>query len=311
MNQDKRLFIAAPRGWCAGVERAIEILDVALERLTPPIYVRREIVHNKTVVETYKARGVRFIDEIDTAHDNATVIFSAHGISPEVRRTADKRGLTVIDATCPLVTKVHIEVIRYIERGFTVIYVGHKNHEEAVGVLGEAPASLHIIETEADALAYRPPSDKLAALTQTTLSVDDTKKIIAILKQRFPAMEMPAKEDICYATTNRQEAVKRLIKDHAIELLYVIGSKNSSNSNRLCEVAETMGVPARLIDSAADARGTDWNAKTRVGLTAGASAPESLVRETARMLEADGFLSQEVVFEKENVSFSLPQELKA
>lgn len=308
--EQKYLYIAAPRGWCAGVERAIEILDVALERLEPPVYVRKEIVHNKTVVENYKKRGIRFVDEIEEVPEGGAVIFSAHGIAPQVRERAAERRLSVIDATCPLVTKVHIEVARYLKNGFTILYIGHKNHDEAIGVLGEAPGRIHIIETEAEAQAFSAPSERLAVLTQTTLSVDDTQRIVNVLRRRFPNMVMPAKEDICYATTNRQTAVKQLIDQYKIELLYVIGSQNSSNSNRLCEVAQTMGVPAQLIESVADIKTADRPSKIKIGLTAGASAPESLVREVARYFEQQSYTVKEAVFAMEDVYFALPLELK-
>lgn len=305
----KTLFLVGPRGWCAGVERAIGILDVALEHLPTPIYVRREIVHNKNVVDFYKKRGIIFVNEIGEIPEGQTAIFSAHGVAPSVALEAQERRLRVIDATCPLVTKVHIEVQRFVKSGYTVLYIGHRNHEEAVGVLGESPKQIHIIETEQEAETLNLPPGKLVVLTQTTLSVDDTNKIIQVLKRRFPHIELPPKEDICYATTNRQMAVKTLIAQHPINLLYVIGSKNSSNSNRLCEVAETLGVPARLIDGKSDIHAQDWEGKSLIGLTAGASAPESLVREVAGYFESSGYQVRETIYEREDVTFALPKEL--
>lgn len=307
----KTLYTVSPRGWCAGVERAIEIVETALKHLTPPIYVRREIVHNKIVVESLMSRGVRFIEELDEAPSGAAVIFSAHGVSPEVWEKGIARGLKIIDATCPLVTKVHLEVQRFVNDGFTILYIGHKNHDEAVGVLGEAPGKIHIIETEEEARRFESADKKLMLLTQTTLSVDDTKRITAALKERFPELQFPPKEDICYATTNRQNAVRFLLESRAVNLVYVIGSKNSSNSNRLCEVAESMGVAARLIDTAADIRVEDWEGKAGIGLTAGASAPESLVEEVAAYFKTRGYGHEEIEFQKEEVSFALPKELIA
>ncbi|MEK7287545.1 MAG: 4-hydroxy-3-methylbut-2-enyl diphosphate reductase [Elusimicrobiota bacterium] len=306
---DKTLFLIGPRGWCAGVERAIGILNAALENLPSPIYVRREIVHNKNVVNFYRSRGVIFVSEISEVPAGRTAIFSAHGIAPSVAMEARERGINIIDATCPLVTKVHFEVQRFVKKGYTVLYIGHRNHEEAAGVLGEAPEKIRIIETEEEARILNLPSSKIIILTQTTLSVDDTNKIIDVLKKRFPRVELPPKEDICYATTNRQLAVKTLIAKHPIELLYVIGSKNSSNSNRLCEVAETLGVPSRLIDGQSNIKPKDWEDKALIGLTAGASAPESLVQEVAKFFKAHGYNVQETIFEREDVTFALPKEL--
>ncbi len=308
-HKEKTLYIVAPRGWCAGVERAIGIVDVALEHYPAPIYVRREIVHNKTVVDSYKKRGVIFIDELDQAPEASTVIFSAHGIAPGVALEAKARKLKVIDATCPLVTKVHLEVQRFVKQGYTVLYIGHRNHEEAVGVFGEAPNKIRVIETEEEARNFNSPDGKLVVLTQTTLSVDDTQKIVDILKKRFPELVWPSKDDICYATQNRQNAIKTLIKNYSIDFLYVIGSKNSSNSNRLCEVAEDLGVKARLIDNTSDIVAQDWQNASNLGLTAGASAPESLVQEVAGYFKERGYKTEEVIFQKEDVNFALPQEL--
>ncbi|MBI4062747.1 MAG: 4-hydroxy-3-methylbut-2-enyl diphosphate reductase [Elusimicrobia bacterium] len=308
-HPSKKLFIVAPRGWCAGVERAIEILDVALTNFPPPIYVRKEIVHNKIVVEAYRKKGVVFIDELGQVPDHQTVIFSAHGISPQVHEAAEKRGLNAIDATCPLVTKVHSEVLRFVKNGYKIFYIGHKNHEEAVGVLGEAPEHIRIVETEEEAQKIPVASGKIVVLTQTTLSVDDTQKIIDVLKTRMPQLQTAAKEDICYATSNRQAAVKLLAAAYQPELIYVIGSANSSNSNRLCEVAESLGIKARLIDGAADIRQEDWVGKTSLGLTAGASAPESLVQDVALYFKDKGYNVEETIFEREDVNFALPKNL--
>ncbi|MBI2069745.1 MAG: 4-hydroxy-3-methylbut-2-enyl diphosphate reductase [Elusimicrobia bacterium] len=305
----KKLFVVAPRGWCAGVDRAIEILDVVLEHFPTPVYVRHEIVHNKTVVESYKKRGVVFVDEAGEVPEGQIVVFSAHGTAPNVEEEAKRRRLKVIDATCPLVTKVHLEVQRFVEKGYSILYIGHKNHIEAVGVLGEAPDKITIVETPQEAAQIPAPPQKTVILTQTTLSVDDTQKVIDVLKSRFPWIQLTPKEDICYATTNRQAAVKLLIGAHQPQFIYVIGSKNSSNSNRLCEVAKTLGVPSRLIDSTTDIRPEDWEGKTTLGLTAGASAPESLVQEVADYFRREGYAVEETIFEKENMSFALPKEL--
>lgn len=305
----KTLYIAAPRGYCAGVHRAISIVDAALEHFKPPIYVRREIVHNKTVVETYQKRGVIFVEELTEVPSKSTVIFSAHGIAPEVWDQAKRRNFQVIDATCPLVTKVHSEVGRFVKNGFSVIYIGHKNHDEAIGVLGEAPDKIQIVDSLEEAQSFNPHSEKLVVLTQTTLSIDDTQKILEALKKRFPKIVIPAKDDICYATQNRQSAVKSLLDTCAIELLYVIGSKNSSNSNRLREVALDMGVKAFLIDSSKDIKDTDWKNFSSIGLSSGASAPEFLVQGVASYFKDHGFKTQEAVFKIEDVNFALPKEL--
>ncbi|MBI4369857.1 MAG: 4-hydroxy-3-methylbut-2-enyl diphosphate reductase [Elusimicrobia bacterium] len=305
------LYLISPRGWCAGVERAIGIVDAALKHRSRPIYVRREIVHNKTVVEHYFQEGVVFVDEVDEVPNGQTVIFSAHGIAPEVERHAQNRNLNIIDATCPLVTKVHLEVNRYINEGYSILYVGHRNHEEAIGVLGEAPEKIQIIETESEAREAALPKGKTVVLTQTTLSIDDTKRIILALQDRLPDLEFPPKEDICYATTNRQNAVKKLIEQTRVSLFYVIGSQNSSNSNRLRELSESLGVPSRLIDSVNDIKESDWKNETALGLTAGASAPEALVQEVAAYFRSRAWRVQEISFEQENVTFALPKELIA
>lgn len=306
----KTLYLVSPRGWCAGVERAIGILEAALKQRRLPIYVRREIVHNKTVVATYKKRGIVFVNEVSEAPSDHTVIFSAHGITPMVWQEAKKRRLDIIDATCPLVTKVHLEVKRYVQEGFHVIYVGHKNHEEAVGVLGEAPDKIHVIENESEARTFSPPNNKLIVLTQTTLSLDDTKRIIEALKKRFPQLKEPPKDDICYATQNRQNAIRTLIQNNPIDLLYVIGSKNSSNSNRLCEVAQGLGVKAKLIDTSGDIDLRDWQKCLNIALTSGASAPEFLIEEVVQYFKKQGFKTEEVVTHKEDVAFALPRELR-
>jgi 4-hydroxy-3-methylbut-2-enyl diphosphate reductase len=302
------VLLANPRGFCAGVERAIEIVERALELHGAPIYVRHEIVHNRYVVEKLRAKGAVFVEELDQIPSGATVIFSAHGVSRTVRADAARRGLKVFDATCPLVTKVHIEVTKMLREGFEVVMIGHRGHPEAEGTMGQAGEGMHLVETVQDVAGLRPGSGRLAYVTQTTLSVDDAAAIIAALKARFPRIAGPKKDDICYATQNRQDAVKFMAPQ--CDLVIVVGSPNSSNSNRLREVSENMGVPAYLVDSAADLR-PEWLAgKRRVGITAGASAPEVLVGELIARLKALGAKSvRPLEGIAEHVLFSLPREL--
>jgi 4-hydroxy-3-methylbut-2-enyl diphosphate reductase len=276
-----KVLVAAPRGFCAGVRRAIDIVNLALERYSPPIYVRKEIVHNKLVVEDFKNRGVVFIDELSEAPEGSCVIFSAHGISPEVRDMASERGLKTIDATCPLVTKVHLEVHRFLREGYSLVLIGHKDHDEVVGTMGEAPGKIQLVERaeDVDELII-PDPEKVMVLTQTTLSVDETKGLLAAIRSRFPKAATPPKDDICYATQNRQDAVRALL-NHKIQLLLVVGSKNSSNSQRLCDVAREAGIAAHLIDGAAEIDASWLSEIDIVGLTAGASAPEYLVQDDA------------------------------
>ncbi|MEP1471493.1 MAG: 4-hydroxy-3-methylbut-2-enyl diphosphate reductase [Halieaceae bacterium] len=306
--------LANPRGFCAGVDRAIDIVNRALEVFGAPIYVRHEVVHNKFVVEDLRERGAIFVDELHEVPDDRIVIFSAHGVSQAVRKEADKRGLKVFDATCPLVTKVHIEVARYSADGRECILIGHQGHPEVEGTMGQydhtAGGDIYLVEDEAqvDTLTVR-DSSRLSYVTQTTLSMDDTARVIEALRQRFPEITGPRKDDICYATQNRQDAVKQLAAD--CDLMLVVGSPNSSNSNRLRELAERMGAEAHLLDGAEDIDPTWLEGKSRIGVTAGASAPEVLVAEVIeglRQLGADAPV--EVAGRPENVTFSLPRELR-
>jgi 4-hydroxy-3-methylbut-2-en-1-yl diphosphate reductase len=303
------VVLANPRGFCAGVERAIEIVERALEQFGAPIYVRHEIVHNKYVVENLRAKGAVFVEELDDVPAGGTVIFSAHGVSKAVQAEADRRGLKVFDATCPLVTKVHVEVAKMLREGFEIVMIGHKGHPEAEGTMGQSAGGMHLVETleDVDALAVSSP-ERLAYVTQTTLSVDDAQAMVAALRRRFPSIRGPKKDDICYATQNRQDAVKFMAPQ--CEVVIVVGSPNSSNSNRLREVAEHMGAQAYMVDSAADLR-PEWIAgKKRVGVTAGASAPEVLVNELIERLKALGAQSvRPLEGIAENVVFTLPREL--
>jgi len=304
------VLLAWPRGFCAGVVRAIDIVKLALQKYGQPLYVRREIVHNKYVVSELRHRGTIFVDGLDEVPIGGRVIFSAHGVSPEVRAVAEERQLQVIDATCPLVTKVHNEAIRYAREGYTIILIGHQDHDEVIGTTGEAPREIIVLDTEdsVDAI-HVPDPTKVAYLTQTTLSLNDTRAVIARLRERFPLIKGPASEDICYATQNRQSAVLELAAK--AEIILVVGSANSSNSCRLVEVAESTGVPAYLIDDIEDIR-PEWLEGIRlVGLTAGASAPESLVERVLHYLEELGFPNVKTVGNiVEDVEFALPNELR-
>jgi len=282
-----RILLASPRGFCAGVDRAIEIVEQALARFGPPVYVRHEIVHNRHVVESLKAKGAVFVDAPKDAPPGALLIYSAHGVSPAVREAADAQGLRTIDATCPLVTKVHVEAQRFAREGYEIVLVGHAGHVEVEGTLGQAPERMRLVEDVDDVAALgASPSDKLAVLTQTTLSVDDTRDVTNALRARFPQIRLPRKDDICYATQNRQNAVKALVRDS--QLVLVVGAPESSNSNRLVEIAQKAGVAAHLVQSAADLR-AEWLAGiATVGVTAGASAPESIVQEVVARLRALG-----------------------
>jgi 4-hydroxy-3-methylbut-2-enyl diphosphate reductase len=304
-----KVLLANPRGFCAGVNMAIECLDEAIRRVGSGIYVYHEIVHNKYVVDRFTRQGIRFVESMSDVPVGAILLFSAHGVSPEVRRIARERRLQTVDATCPLVTKVHLEAIRYANDGYHIILIGHEGHDEVIGTMGEAPESITLVETadEVDRLAFK-PEDRLAYLTQTTLSVDEANQVITALKRRYPQIESPRKEDICYATTNRQEAVSVLV-DRA-DVLIVVGSQNSSNSRRLMEIGASRGVPSYLIDGAAELQ-TDWFAEAEtVVVTAGASAPEVVVRECIEFLEKnfDAAVSEETLRE-EHVHFQLPREL--
>jgi 4-hydroxy-3-methylbut-2-en-1-yl diphosphate reductase len=302
------ILLAGPRGFCAGVERAIDIVEVALSVCPPPIYVRREIVHNRLVVETLRQKGAIFVDELDEVPNDATVIFSAHGISPAVRAEARRRGLRVIDATCPLVTKVHLEAIRYAREGYSIILIGHEDHDEVIGTLGEAPERIVVVDTVAEVERLSlPDPDKVAYLTQTTLSVDDTRDVIEALRCKFPRIIGPSRDDICYATQNRQTAVKRLADD--VDVLLVIGAGNSSNANRLVEVATMAGTRAFLINEAGDIRPEWLENAARIGITAGASTPEILVSQAVEALRTTGVKVREVHVVEEDVRFALPPEL--
>jgi 4-hydroxy-3-methylbut-2-enyl diphosphate reductase len=309
------VLLANPRGFCAGVDRAIEIVERALEAFGAPIYVRHEIVHNRFVVQDLRGKGAVFVDELSEVPNGATAIFSAHGVSQAVRAEARARGLRVFDATCPLVTKVHIEVARHCKAGRDVVLIGHAGHPEVEGTMGQwndarGAGDIHLVESVDDVarLTLKFPQH-VAFVTQTTLSVDETRDIIAALRARFPHIEGPRRDDICYATQNRQDSVRVLAS--RCELVLVIGSPNSSNSNRLRELAEKQGVPAYLIDGAADIRREWLTGKQRVGVTAGASAPESLVREVvARLTEWGADSVQELDGEAENMVFALPKELR-
>ena len=303
------IVLAGPRGFCAGVERAIDIVELALSVCPPPVYVRKEIVHNRHVVEDLRAKGAVFVDELDEVPDDATVIFSAHGISPEVRVEAKGRGLHVIDATCPLVTKVHLEAIRYAREDYTIILIGHADHDEVIGTLGEAPDRMVVIDSaEAMKRLEVPNPEKIAYLTQTTLSVDDTRDVIEALRARFPAIVGPSRDDICYATQNRQAAVKNIAGE--VDVVLVIGATNSSNANRLVEVAETVGTRAYLINDLQDIRPEWLQGAQRIGVTAGASTPEVLVTEVMDALHRGGATVREVRVVDEDVRFALPQELE-
>lgn len=303
------IVLAQPRGFCAGVDRAIDIVERALELHGAPIYVRHEIVHNRYVVSTLRDKGAVFIDDLDQAPKGAIVVFSAHGVSQAVRKEAEDRGLNVFDATCPLVTKVHIEVKRMRAAGREVIMIGHRGHPEVEGTLGQADDGIYLVETAEDVLTLSVQDpDNLAYVTQTTLSVDDAAVVAQALRQRFPTIVEPKKSDICYATQNRQDAVKFMAPD--CDLVLVVGSVNSSNSNRLREVAERLGTDAYLIDRA-DAIDPAWlEGRQRIGITAGASAPEVLVREVIDRLKELGALSVRTLpGEEENVAFPLPKAL--
>ncbi|MCB1198287.1 MAG: 4-hydroxy-3-methylbut-2-enyl diphosphate reductase [Deltaproteobacteria bacterium] len=304
-----KLLLVKPRGFCAGVVRAIDIVDIALENYGTPLYVRKEIVHNQSVVSQFREKGVVFIDELDEAPKGSVVIFSAHGVSPEVRQQALKKNLHVIDATCPLVTKVHSEVHKYEKQGYSILLIGHADHDEVEGTMGEAPEIMQLVETEDDAQTVQVPDPtKVVVLTQTTLSVDETKGLVEILTSRFPELTRPPKGDICYATQNRQDAVKHLATMD-MDLLLVVGSKNSSNSARLCEVARSYHIESHLIDNVEEINPAWIENKKVVGLSAGASAPEYLVQEVVTFLQAQGATAEEVETIEEDVHFALPKEL--
>jgi 4-hydroxy-3-methylbut-2-enyl diphosphate reductase len=300
------VLLASPRGFCAGVVRAIEIVELARDVVEGPLYVRKEIVHNRHVVRQFEARGVRFVSELDEVPVGATVVFSAHGVSPEVRKRARSRGLRIIDATCPLVTKVHLEAIRFARLGYAIILIGHPGHEEVEGTTGEAPGFIQVVSSRQEAETVRvEDSSRVAYITQTTLSVEDTRPIVEILRRRFPAIQSPARDDICYATQNRQIAVRRLAREARVVL--VVGSRNSSNSNRLVEEAELAGAQAHLIDDVSELDPKWLEGVQTVGVTSGASAPELLVEQLVERLRQLGAREvREIVTVVEDVTFPLP-----
>jgi len=307
----EKILLAAPRGYCAGVDRAVQTVERALELYGPPVYVRKEIVHNKHVVEQLRARGAVFVDELDAGvPEGAVTVFSAHGVSPAVHADAEQRGLQTIDATCPLVTKVHREAVKFASEGYTIVLIGHDGHEEVEGTMGEAPESIVLVETEADvdALQVADP-DKLAYISQTTLSVDETRLIINRLRERFPNITGPRTDDICYATTNRQAAVKQMARE--CELVLVIGSRNSSNSNRLVQVAREHGAASHLIDHEAQVR-DEWLQGVRtLGISSGASAPEELVQRLVAFFRERGTDDvSEFEVMQEDVRFMLPKTIR-
>jgi 4-hydroxy-3-methylbut-2-enyl diphosphate reductase len=305
----KKLLLAKPRGFCAGVERAIDVVNLALEMCGPPIYVRKEIVHNKHVIETLAAKGAIFVEELDEVPEGELVIFSAHGIAPEVRTMAAAKHLQVVDATCPLVTKVHLEAIRFARAGLSIILVGHAGHDEIIGTMGEVPDHIHLVgSVEMAEKVQVPDPDRIAVTTQTTLGVDDTREIIDVLKRRFPKLVTPSSDDICYATQNRQTAVKLLAKE--ADLVLVIGSENSSNTRRLREVAEMSGTRAFLIEDASKIDAAWLEEAQTVAITAGASAPEYLVQEVVNYFKKLGVEDvTEVGAIEEQVTFTPPPEL--
>jgi 4-hydroxy-3-methylbut-2-enyl diphosphate reductase len=307
----EKLLLAAPRGYCAGVDRAVQTVERALELYGAPVYVRKEIVHNKHVVEQLRARGAVFVEELDdTVPEGAMTVFSAHGVSPMVHAEAERRGLQTIDATCPLVTKVHREAVKFAQEGYTIVLIGHAGHEEVEGTMGEAPDHIVLVETEedVDALEVADPQ-RIAYISQTTLSVDETRAIINRLREKFPAITGPRTDDICYATTNRQAAVKQMAPQ--CDLVLVIGSRNSSNSNRLVEVSRELGTEAHLIDNESQVEETWLEGKRTVGITSGASAPEELVQRLVDFFRGRGVASvEEFRVVQEDVRFMLPKTLR-
>lgn len=307
---NKQIVLAGPRGFCAGVVRAIDIVNLALEAYGNPIYVLNEIVHNRFVVDELRRKGVCFVKALDEVPDGGRVIFSAHGISPEVRRHAATRGLRAIDATCPLVTKVHLEAVRYRKEGYTIVLIGHDGHEEVIGTMGEAPENIVLVGTVGDVDRLQIPEvSPIAFLTQTTLSLDDTRAIVNRLREKFPRIKGPAVDDICYATQNRQNAVQQMAK--LVDLVLVLGSANSSNSNRLVEVAEKAGTRALLIENSGGIHDQWLQNANAVGITAGASSPELLVQQVIQHLQERGYSEiRDLETVREDVHFALPAELE-
>ncbi len=305
----KRVLLASPRGYCAGVERAVETVEKALDLYGPPVYVRKQIVHNIHVVRDLEERGAIFVESEEDVPPGETVVLSAHGVAPSVHANADARHLNTIDATCPLVTKVHVQARRYAEAGYRVVLIGHAGHEEVVGTMGEAPEAILLVESVGDAEALElAPDERLAYITQTTLSVDETGEIISVLRRRFPDIHAPKKEDICYATSNRQWAVKEMLAE--VDLLLVIGSRNSSNSNRLVDVARAAGVSSHLIDDETEIDERWLDGVETVGVTSGASAPESLVERVCDWFRTRGAEVEQYRMVDEDVTFRLPVELR-
>jgi 4-hydroxy-3-methylbut-2-en-1-yl diphosphate reductase len=307
--EPKTLLLLKPRGFCAGVVRAIDIVRIALDAFGPPIYVRKEIVHNRYVVEELTAKGAIFVDSVEEVPPGERVIYSAHGVAPEVREASERRKLRVIDATCPLVTKVHVEAVKFAREGYSLILIGHRDHDEIIGTLGEAPGATQVVgSAEQVARLTVPDPNRVAYLTQTTLSLDEAKDIIEALKRKFPNIKGPAAQDICYATENRQVAVKHIA--HEAELVLVVGSDNSSNSNRLVEVSRNLRTPSYLIENFRAIRPEWLNGVKTIALTAGASAPECLVEEVIEFLRGKGFDNvRELEVMPENVRFGLPPEI--
>ncbi|HEX6880416.1 MAG TPA: 4-hydroxy-3-methylbut-2-enyl diphosphate reductase [Terriglobales bacterium] len=305
----KTILLLKPRGFCAGVVRAIDIVQIALDTFGPPIYVRKEIVHNRHVVEDLRAKGAIFVDELEEVPEGERVIYSAHGVAPQVREASKNRNLRVIDATCPLVTKVHVEAVKFAREGYSLILIGHLNHDEIIGTLGEAPSVTQVVSSpEAVEILEVPDPNRVAYLTQTTLSLDEARDIIEALKKKFPNIKGPHAQDICYATENRQVAVKNVTK--AADLVLVVGSENSSNSNRLVEVAQNLSTDSYLIENCRSIKPEWLDGVRTVALTAGASAPEHLVTETISYLREHGFTNlEEVEVVPENVRFALPPEI--
>ena len=305
-----KIILANPRGFCAGVNMAIDSLERALQLFGTPVYVYHEIVHNRSVVDRFKKQGVVFVDSIDEVPAGAHVLYSAHGVAPEIRRASQERDLHAIDATCPLVTKVHLEAVRFAKEGYTVLLIGHEGHDEVLGTMGEAPHSMILVQDEEEVRRLDlPPDAKVAYLTQTTLSVDDAEIIIAALRKRFPHIMGPSKDDICYATQNRQEAVKEMVPE--ADVVVVLGSRNSSNSQRLAELARSCGKPAYLIDSVHEMEPQWFHGNETVLITAGASAPEEVVQECVEYLQKRfGATVENRTVREEHVNFPLPRELR-
>jgi len=310
LDSEMKIILANPRGFCAGVNMAIECLERALELFGPPVYVYHEIVHNKFVVERFREKGTVFVESLTEVPEGSPLLYSAHGVSPQIRNLARERKLVAVDATCPLVTKVHLEAIKYAKDGFTIILIGHEGHDEVIGTMGEAPEQIVLVETAEDVekLEIADPS-KVAYLTQTTLSVDDANIVIAALRAKFPKIANPVKDDICYATQNRQDAVRQLAEGS--DLVLVLGSQNSSNSKRLAEIANSLGIPAHLIDGVAEIDPSWLDGVETVLITAGASAPEDVVQDCIGYLESNfGATIQEEFVREENVHFPLPKTLR-